>query len=310
MRMTQWHLLFISIAAALLSLQPAEGWLADWGKQRKGHLGIPADTPQFDYRLETLKPRPTDRTLDIVLAHFHHGNLPAVLEYWELVLSAVPIQPYFFIYCKANSALSDFGWMQENGELQTLPNVGRESHSYLWHIMHHRHDLAEHTIFNQAMPDMENASMILRLKQFQPTTGMLGLAMVVDCGCSDCYLGDIPFIKEIWAMSQNEFCSPDLKYAAFMKGAFLVSKRRLLSVPDHVYFSLITLLTAPKDHWSHKQHNFEGLKNEAAPLAGHILERSWNILFDCIDVAATYQCWDCDEGKECLPMACQCRDDG
>ena len=260
-------------------------------------------------RVEVLQPRPSNRPLDIVLTHYNHANLPQVMDYWRLVLDSIPLKAYIFIYCKGHSTLEDFGWMQHQGELHILPNVGRESHSYLWHITHHIDDLADHTLFNQAMPDMDNSSMIARLRQFSASTGMLGLAMVVDCGCSDCYLGDIPFIKEIWAMSQSDFCSPELRYAAFMKGAFLVSRQRLLDVPNKVYKSLLQVLSAPDDHWAHRQHGYDGLKNENNPLMGHIMERSWNILFDCIDLKAAQQCWACDEGKECLSMACQCRDD-
>lgn len=278
------------------------------GAEGSGNRPLPPAREELRSQLQSFRPRPSNRPLDVVLTHYHHANLAEVMEFWQLVLKAIPLQPYVFIYCKSNSSLEDFGWMQDFGELHTLENVGRESHSYLWHILQHRHDLADHTLFNQAMPDMDSALMTTRLKQFDATTGMLGLAMIVECGCADCYLGEVPFIKEIWAMMQYDFCSPELKYSTFMKGAFLVSKRRLLAVPEKVYRSLFALLAAPNGHWVHQQHTFEGWKNVNSPLAGHIMERAWNILFDCLDVIHTQHCWQCDEGKQCPSTGCQCRD--
>ncbi|KAK9819454.1 hypothetical protein WJX74_007580 [Apatococcus lobatus] len=113
--------------------------------------------------------------------------------------------------------------------------------------------LMDHTIFNQAMPDMDNSSMIARLKQFDTSTGMLGLAMVVDCGCSDCYLGDIPFIKEIWAMSQSDFCSPELRTPVTPSpSTFAASYRKVSPAGRHLLLSTMATRAAsdsPLSSW-------------------------------------------------------------
>ncbi|KAK9862546.1 hypothetical protein WJX84_002713 [Apatococcus fuscideae] len=113
--------------------------------------------------------------------------------------------------------------------------------------------LIDHTIFNQAMPDMDNSSMIARLKQFDTSTGMLGLAMVVDCGCSDCYLGDIPFIKEIWAMSQSDFCSPELRTPVTPSpSTFAASYRKVSPAGRHLLLSTMATRAAsdsPLSSW-------------------------------------------------------------
>ena len=166
--------------------------------------------------------------------------------------------------------MADFDWVQGNGELRLLQNVGREGHAYLVHILYLRDDLASHAIFNQALPDLGSTKTVNRLQHFDTSTGLLGLAEVTDCGCDDCYMGHLPFLKEIWAMMKLEFCSPSQRFSVFLKGAFLVSKHRLLSVPVKVYASLLELLAAPEDHWVHRTHSFEDFKHARAPLAGHV----------------------------------------
>lgn len=88
-----------------------------------------------------------------------------------------------------------------------------------------------------------------------------------------------------------------------------MSKRRLIEVPRQVYESLLQMISAPTDDWAH-WHNLDrnDLRSESNPLMGHVLERSWNIIFDCIDPLAAQHCEACDRELECLLTACQCSD--
>jgi len=65
-------------------------------------------------------------------------------------------EPYVFVYCQ-NENMTDESelapLLRYGGEVVHLPNVGRESHSYLQHIIRHHQDLADYTLFSQDIPD-------------------------------------------------------------------------------------------------------------------------------------------------------------
>ena len=65
-------------------------------------------------------------------------------------------QPYVFIYCQ-NEEMVDTSelapLLKYGGEVVHLKNIGRESHSFLTHIIDHHNDLADYTLFSQDIPD-------------------------------------------------------------------------------------------------------------------------------------------------------------
>ena len=83
-------------------------------------------------------------SLDIIIAHYNE-DLSWIEEARALCETA-----RFFIYTKgihsSTSALYPFAIVVP------LPNVGRESHTYLHHIITHYDDLAEHVLFTQGNP--------------------------------------------------------------------------------------------------------------------------------------------------------------
>lgn len=53
-----------------------------------------------------------------------------------------------------------------NADRHTLPNVGREAHTYLHHIVQHYDDLDDYTIFCQGRPTDHCARFVQRVAQF------------------------------------------------------------------------------------------------------------------------------------------------
>ncbi|KAL3132245.1 hypothetical protein ABBQ32_008833 [Trebouxia sp. C0010 RCD-2024] len=255
--------------------------------------------------------RPKQRKLDIVLSHYWASNSQQVTEIWKQVSSLPTIEeskPYFFMYCKSIKVPDeDFDWFHEHGEVQHLDNVGRESHTFVLHMLLNLDDLADHTLFHQAIPD--NVHLLMqRLGLFGPSTGLLALGYMGKCTCTTCWLHHIPKVREIWAMARQSFCAPDEDHAVFMRGAFLVSSHRIRSVPVQVYKTLLKYSGSPNGHWVHTEHSEDWARSSSNPLSAHVLERTWNVLFDCLDPDIVDVCERCTDEDSCLPSACQCSD--
>lgn len=86
---------------------------------------------------------------------------------------------------------------------------------------------------------------------------------------------------------------------------------RIQGVPRKVYESLLTYLEAPEENWVHEEHSHEWGKAPSNPLSAHVVERAWNVMFDCLDVDVD-ECTACDEtlsiNGTCPPSSCQCTD--
>eukprot|EP00891_Asterochloris_glomerata_P008461 jgi/Astpho2/8461/Aster-07646 len=82
---------------------------------------------------------------EIVIAHYN-DNLSWVETYTRMM----PRNALWTIYCKGDPATPLDG---VRSVVHHLPNVGREAHSHLWHIVQHYHNLADHTMFLPGSPD-------------------------------------------------------------------------------------------------------------------------------------------------------------
>lgn len=87
---------------------------------------------------------PISSTVDVVLAR-HDEDLSWLAE--ETILSKPGTRT--LVYGKSESAKAPSS-LPDNTKLILLPNVGRESHSYLHHMVEHYDDLADWTVFSQA----------------------------------------------------------------------------------------------------------------------------------------------------------------
>lgn len=242
------------------------------------------------------------------------------MHLWTKVLEEPAIRhlsPYVFLYCKNENVNElDMSWFLERGEVQPLKNVGRESHTYIWHITTNYDDLATHTLFHQDVlgespQDLKQEQFLDRLSTFMPYTGMLALGHAAMCTCDTCALDEIPRLREIWAMTQHTFCGPTNLYPVFLKGSFIVSAVRIRRNMPQLYRTLLHYLEAPIGHWVHAEHKHDWARHPSNPISGHVMERAWNIIFDCIRLDGLEDCMElCDWGTDtgCKKGSCQCFD--
>ena len=260
--------------------------------------------------------RPQDRKLDVVIAHHSAHNLVDMVDLWTKVLEEPAVHhlsPYIFLYCQyENFTHLDLSWFSERGEVQPLRNLGREAHAYMWHIVTNYNDLASHTLFHQdLLQDITQNEFFRRLSMFMPYTGMLALSTTTMCTCDACLLGEVPKVREIWAMTQHTFCAPADLYPVFWKADFIVSSSRIRRNMPKTYWTLLQYLEAPEGHWHHAEHTHDVYRHPNNPLSAHIMERAWTFIFDCIHLDGPEECVTavCESGRsDCILTSCQCFD--
>jgi hypothetical protein len=173
-----------------------------------------------------------------------------------------------------------------------LPNVGRESHTYLHHIIENYDNLCDITVFTQAkihdhgyehdIRTFDNLIMQCRLhghsknhircdcatapNHFSPDFNML--PEIVSSLCHSCMLD----AKEVNKIPFSEWFKNNTGYeynhdvCIYVAGIFVMSKQRIHARPKEYYMSL-------RDQ----------LCNHNAPIEGHFMERAWYYVFRCTE---------------------------
>jgi hypothetical protein len=260
-----------------------------------------------------LPPPPRSKRLDIVITHYHPIRTQPALDFWLDFLESDKVrrwEPYVFIYCQ-NEDMKDHSELEpllrRGGEVVHMKNVGRESHSYLQHIIGHHGDLADYTLFSQDIPDFRLVERFERM--FDNNTGFLPLSLVGHVDCKDDWLPEGQ-IAQLYSMLTHSFCPPE-GYTGSFEGQFVVSRKRILAQDWWVYKNLLDLVAAPLDHWVHNMHDNVHYKDTSNPFFGHALERSWSLMFNCYDSWRQGNCIWCDNDMHmegCGTDACQCLD--
>ncbi|KAF2429284.1 hypothetical protein EJ08DRAFT_661818 [Tothia fuscella] len=231
-------------------------------------------------------------SLDIVVSMYKEDihNLSVVLRD---VQSLPPIKSISrvrtFIYVKdveANIPMLQDALATSN--VIQLPNAGRESGTFLTHIISNYDNLAQHTLFVQAEPhEFENAKNRI-IDYFIPSTGVLPLGILEVCDCTSCkdpWNPDRTFnrIEELYSILNSKFCPSKITLSYL--GQMIASKERIRSRPRKIYEYLNEILEADQDHHIHKDS--EGLAQEfefftdgpGNPYFGHTVERAWMLLW-------------------------------
>jgi hypothetical protein len=175
-----------------------------------------------------------------------------------------------------------------------LPNVGREGHTYLHHVIEQWEDLAAQTFFLQA--DIHNPrEFFTRVRDYYtPQTGMLSLGFSGQtCNCKDCgdRFGwwDNTLVGEVWSQAMNETCT-DQQMLLSYKGQFVASAARLRGNEQSLYKNLRTALEDPED-FVHQQDYLQGRPDSMnAPFFGYTLERLWSVLLQCSEERIATRC--------------------
>ncbi len=151
----------------------------------------------------------------------------------------------------------------------SLPNVGREGHTYLHHIITNYDHLDDHLIFLQGYPfdhspQLEDKfkDLLKRINEekqeipFEYISQKIVSSNIDRCPC-DITLNLIPTYKKVFGLDKTSH--------SFIFGAgaqFIVSKNTILSRPKSFYENMITLL----DY-------------DVNPYEGFVIERFWNMIF-------------------------------
>ncbi|KAI9659898.1 MAG: hypothetical protein M1821_001250 [Bathelium mastoideum] len=173
------------------------------------------------------------------------------------------------------------------------PNVGRESETYLRHIVSKWDALAEHTLFIQA--DIHNPREFYpRIRDyFRSNTGMLSLGFSGNtCDCSYCgdrwgWSDQSGVLLDVYERANRMSCGPML---LSYKGQFLASAKRIRGVKKEVYEELQQAFVDPKS-WAHQQTYLQGRPDSMnAPYFGYTMERLWSTLLQCSDMDIAWRC--------------------
>jgi hypothetical protein len=113
-------------------------------------------------------------------------------------------------------------------KLIELENTGRESATYLHHIIKHYNHLSQWTLFLQAVPHCQEGTKIdlvmpMLERHFEPNLGMIQLSLLHECQCG--YMcksnGDFSQVRDIFTLFRKSFCTgtysvgSDLSYMSF-----------------------------------------------------------------------------------------------
>ncbi|KAL9631939.1 MAG: hypothetical protein Q9164_005622 [Protoblastenia rupestris] len=212
------------------------------------------------------------------------------------------------IYTKSRSKMNmdDFKNLTAADSLFRLRNVGQDSGTYLHHIVQNYDHLPRYTMFLRDDPvglvdqtglfdEPHYDSLRYALRN---TTGFINHGLIEPgtgwCHCDTChgpYGGFFPLMPQIMAMVNGKAChATGNGQRITLDGQFIVARERILARPKWVYEYLFDLVTAPREHWIHKQTEpreiLEWMGGESTPrnpLFAHTVERLWAVLFQCED---------------------------
>jgi hypothetical protein len=154
-----------------------------------------------------------------------------------------------------------------------LPNVGREAHTYLYHIVNKYHDLADHTLFLQGNPadhglpdNLPNVSFLNNMSfngWFIPLLQKKDEYNYLKC---DEYGAPHHHLKiKQFACEHGLFDMTNITEFEFVQGAqFAVSRDAILSRSLSTYQHLLNTLSIPDQ-----------------TINAHVMERIWKYLFNC-----------------------------
>ncbi|GAA5953688.1 hypothetical protein JCM3765_006938 [Sporobolomyces pararoseus] len=115
-----------------------------------------------------------------------------------------------------------------------------------------------------------------------------------------------PLLATVYNIFREKLC-PSQGILIAWSAQHIVSARRILSNDYSKYQTLSRMIEAPEGEWIHQLRDpFGELGDPSNPAFGHVLERSWPLIFDCADVNELSS--ECRGEKTGLWKGCFCRD--
>jgi hypothetical protein len=190
-----------------------------------------------------------------------------------------PYKEYLKIYDKGEK-IEGFSSIQ-------LPNIGRESHTYLHHIVKNYDNLADYTIFLQAKPQEHSDNFYEKLNEFLDNDYDSNFMWVSTwMAMSNLNAIDDPHrpILANYRYGYNKVFDGD-KLDNFIFGAgalFCVSKERILSRPKSFYENALNLFfpETGEDVCQNLLIDDYGVFNPEKPVIAYHFERFWGLIFD------------------------------
>jgi hypothetical protein len=214
-----------------------------------------------------------------------HKNIEIVVSRYNESLKWLNDEPFvkYPVICYNKGVNDDFE-IQNIKKVVKLTNVGRESHTYLYHIIHNYNNLADITIFLPGSADLphkitRSKSTIDKCEMYQ-TTVMIGKKhesvkndlydFTIDSWGSTSKENktinpedtlELANIRPFGKWFESTFPNIEIEYIPY-NGIFAVSKHHILQHPKSYYEELI-----------------HQLSNSSNPEVGHYFERSWAAVF-------------------------------
>jgi hypothetical protein len=199
----------------------------------------------------------------VVVAHYNED-----LEWLHEIHSHCP-QAHIFVYTKADPQnIPDASTLPPMAQLIRLPNVGRESHTYIHHVLEHYETLPDFTFFTQADPFFHKRtisqlaqSYLMSKAQFFPPHPPNHLP-----GNWKCKLEGLRdsggTIGDWWKFVFGTSYPVRRSIKTAWNGIFTVHKNRILSRPPAFYERLL-----------------QTISHHVNPEEGHYFERTWGDIF-------------------------------
>jgi hypothetical protein len=146
----------------------------------------------------------------------------------------------------------------------SLPNLGREGHTYMYHILSNYNNIDEYTVFLQGNPFDHSRDLFSKLKEFEelqdkPDFFPLCHEMLTD---DDKGKPHNWFNIPVGFYYNNLFKVPRTEFIFGSGAQFIVSKKRILSRPKSFYWNILKHLETSID-----------------PTSGYCYERMWQHIF-------------------------------
>lgn len=229
--------------------------------------------------------------IDIVMS-MSHEPLSDITDTFSLLKSIPSIgskSPRLILYTKDPLAdITELKHLTNATKVIQLPNVGREGHTYLHHILSSWDDLATQTFFLQASIHNRRQFHARVRDYYTSETGMLSLGFSGQtCECNNCgdrfgWQDQSGIVEKTWREVFNETCGEKRMLLTY-KGQFVASAARLRANDKTLYEKLMKALEEP-DSWAHQPDYLHGKPDSLnAPYFGYTLERLWSVILQCSD---------------------------
>lgn len=188
---------------------------------------------------------------DIVVA-LYHENLNWIYDN--------ELQDRTYLYLKKKERINEYDGLKYK---EVINNVGRESHTYLYHIIKNYDNLSDILVFSQGHPfdHINKEYFIETLKNYENINGFKAIGdwkiTLKNFICN--YHSGIPIRK----CCEELFINPPEVFEFTTGGIFVVDKNTILKRPKKFYEKCLKYL----DY-------------HVNPLEGFVFERIWNIIFN------------------------------